>query len=346
MSTDGRAFDPSGPSQFDGVFGLPHTADDAHVVIIPVPWEPTTSYRKGTAGGPANILEASRQVDLFDHETGRPYERGIAMLPEDASIVAMNKEATALAQPIIDRGGAMEDTGLLEKLVRVNEISRQLNDRVEAIAERYLAQGKLVGLVGGDHASPFGLMRAIAKRHPGVGVLHVDAHADLRCAYEGFEHSHASIMFNVHAALPDVGHIVQVGVRDLSQEEHALAESSSRITSFYDAELALLEAEGEPFAKTARRIVESLPRDVYVSFDIDGLDPVLCPGTGTPVPGGLSFRQACVLLSALAKSGRRIVGFDLNEVAGEGEWDGIVGARLLYKLIGFALVSLKQPISV
>jgi len=340
------SFDPSGPSQLGGVFGLPHTTDNAEVVLLPVPWEPTTSYRKGTAGGPSNILEASRQVDLFDRETGKPYERGIVMLPEEPAIRSMNAEASALAQPIIDRGGAMEDTGLLAKLVRVNELSRELNDRVEAIAERFVSRGRLVGVIGGDHASPFGLIRAVAKHHPGVGVLHVDAHADLRRAYEGFEHSHASIMFNVHEQIKGVARIVQVGVRDLSEEENALSQRSPKITTFFDADLAALESEGEPFAKTAREIVDRLPNEVYVSFDIDGLDPVLCPGTGTPVPGGLSFRQACTLLSALVKSGRRIVGFDLNEVAGVGEWDGIVGARLLYKLIGFALLTHPQSITV
>jgi agmatinase len=337
-----QAFDPSGPAVGGGIFGLPHGPDDAHVILVPCPWEPTTSYRKGTKGGPAAILEASRQVDLFDVETGRPYERGIAMLDPDAAIEGWNAEASAAAQPVIDAGGAGEDPALVALLARANDLSRALDQRVEEIVAGWLDKGKLVGLVGGDHASPFGAIRAVARRTPGLGVLHFDAHADLRNAYEGFERSHASIMFNVHADIPEVAKIVQVGVRDLSQEEHALAQGSSRITSFYDAEIARRVFEGEPFAKIANDIAASLPENVYVSFDIDGLDPALCPNTGTPVPGGLGFREACAVLSAVVRSGRKIVGFDLNEVAGEGEWDAIVGARMLYKLIGYALLSEKK----
>ncbi len=332
-------FDPAGPALHDGIFGLPHTADEARVVLIPVPWEPTTSYRKGTAGGPAAILEASRQVDLFDVETGRAYEAGVAMLSPDPEIVAWNEAASGDAQPVIDAGGPGDDGDLFARLERVNRVCAALDARVEQIADRWLDRGKLVGVVGGDHASPFGLIRSVARRHPGVGVLHVDAHADLRRAYEGFVRSHASIMFNVHEELTGVAKIVQVGVRDLSEEEHRLAESSPRIHAFYDAELARRAHLGEPFARVAESVVQALPREVYVSFDIDGLDPALCPNTGTPVPGGLGFREACALLGAVVSSGRRIVGFDLNEVAGTGAWDAIVGARILYKLLGFALRS-------
>ncbi len=332
-------FDPSGPAAYDGIYGLPHGPNDAHVILIPAPWEPTTSYRKGTRGGPAAILEASRQVDLFDRDTGRPYEAGIAMLSVDPDLLAWNAEASAVAQPVIDAGGAGDDPALLAKLARTNELSLALDERIEQIADRWLDAGKLVGLVGGDHASPFGLIRAVARRHPGLGVLHIDAHADLREAYEGFACSHASIMFNVHARIPEVAKIVQVAIRDFSEEEHELAESSPRIASFYDADIARRLFDGEPFNDICQEIAESLPEVVYVSFDIDGLDPSLCPNTGTPVPGGLGFREACAILSAVVRSGRKIIGFDLNEVAGEHEWDAIVGARMLYKLIGYAVKS-------
>jgi agmatinase len=331
-------FDPAGPAVGGGIFGLPHGPEEARVIIVPVPWEPTTSYRKGTARGPAAVLEASRQVDLYDRETGKPYESGIAMLDPDEEIVAWNGEACALAQGVIDAGGAGDDPELAAATARTNELSRKLDARVERIADAWLAQGKLVGVLGGDHASPFGLIRAVARRHPGVGILHVDAHADLRVAYEGFERSHASIMFNVHELVPEVGRIVQVGIRDCSEQEAALAGSSDRIVSFYDADLARRSMDGEPFARIAAEVVSALPDEVHVSFDIDGLDPSSCPATGTPVPGGLSFREAVTLLAAVTRSGRTIVGFDLDEVAGA-EWDAIVGARLLYKLIGFALMS-------
>jgi agmatinase len=340
-----QAFDPSGPATHDGIYGLPHSASEAAVVLLPVPWEPTTSYRKGTAGGPAAVLEASRQVDLFDLDFGRVYDGGIAMLEPCREIVRLNKKAVKLAQPVIDAGGAGSSKGLRRKLEHVNALSTELNGRVEAIAREQLGHGKLVGVLGGDHSTPFGLIAALAERHPGMGILHVDAHADLREAYEGFTDSHASIMFNVHMRLPGVAKIVQVGIRDFSEEEFALSQSSDRIETFYDQRLADRLFAGESWSAIARDVVERLPREVYVSFDIDGLDPSLCPNTGTPVPGGLGFREAVALLRAVVDSGRKIVGFDLNEVAGHGEWDANVGARLLYKLIGAAVRSNAAPLA-
>ena len=336
-------FDPGAPALGGGIYGLPHTPDDARVVLVPVPWEPTTSYRRGTARGPAAILRASRQVDLFDHETGRPYEAGIAMLDPDPEIAAWNAAACAAAEPVIAAGGQVAgDPRLAEQLTRVNELSVLLNARVGAIARAWIARGKLVGVVGGDHASPLGSIAAHAERWPGLGVLHVDAHADLRDAYEGFTFSHASIMHNV-SRLAGVERIVQIGLRDLSEEEHGrIVGSSRRIRALFDAELRRRQFEGEPFAKIARAAIARLPQHVYLSFDVDGLDPSLCPHTGTPVPGGLTFQEVSALVAYVEESGRIIVGFDLCEVAPgpEGdEWDANVGARLLYKMIGFALRS-------
>ena len=337
-------FDPAGAAIHDGIFGLPHTPEQASVVIVPVPWEPTTSYRRGTAKAPAAILAASRQVDLYDLDTGKPYEAGIAMLPEDPEIVKWNQEACEAATPVIEAGGHVTgNPQLQEALLRVNEASHRLNERVRRIVKSQLDRGKIVGLVGGDHSAPFGALRALAERYPHFGILHIDAHADLRDSYEGFTYSHASIMRNALVQIPAVQRIVQVGVRDLSEEEHAFIRGShGRIASFFDRDLAQRAFTGETFAHTAAAIAEALPEHVYVSFDIDGLDPSLCPHTGTPVPGGLSFREAVALLAEVANSGRRIIGFDLNEVApgpdGD-EWDANVGARMLYKLIGFALAA-------
>jgi agmatinase len=341
-------FDPGAPALGGGIYGLPHTPDEARVILVPVPWEPTTSYRRGTARGPAAILHASRQVDLFDVQTGRPYQAGIAMLDVDPEIAAWNDEACAASAPVIAAGGDVAgDADLEARLARVNALSEQLDARVEAIVRGHLDGGKIVGVVGGDHSTPFGSIAAHAARYPGLGVLHVDAHADLRDAYEGFTRSHASIMRNVADRLPGVARIVQVGIRDLSEDEHAFIQASGgRVSTLFDADVARRTFEGEPFAKIARAAVARLPRHVYVSFDIDGLDPALCPSTGTPVPGGLSFHQAAALLAYVEESGRTIVGFDLNEVApgpGGDEWDGNVGARLLYKLIGFALRSRREP---
>jgi agmatinase len=337
-------FDPNAAAvPGSGVFGLPHDEASAKVVLVPVPFDATTSYGKGAAKGPGAILEASRQVDLYDLETGRPYAVGIHMLEERDEIRAKNEEANALSEKIIEVAGIIEGNSELEAaLSRVNALSGEVNAIVRADCERLIAAGKIVGLVGGDHAVPFGCIEAHAAKYPGLGVLHFDAHADLRPAYEGFEWSHASIMRNVVDRIPGVGKLVQVGIRDLSEEELETIDSSNgRIEAFFDVDLKRAQRRGDSWDAIAKKIVQTLPSSVYVSFDVDGLDPALCPHTGTPVPGGLQFHEATAILEEVARSGRTIVGFDLNEVSpGEDDdWDANVGARLLYKLIGWTLVS-------
>jgi agmatinase len=313
-------------------------------VLVPVPWEATVSYGAGTANGPAAILKASRQVDLLDRETGKPYAGGIAMLEIPAEVRAWSDEARALALPVIANGGAGDAPALQAAVAAVDALGARMNHWVYEQTRRLLQAGKLVGVVGGDHSTPLGAIRAIAEVHPGLGVLHLDAHADLRNAYEGFRFSHASIMYNVLTEVPQVARIVQVGIRDFSEDEDALIRSTpERLRTYFDPDLRRLLFDGEPWSRLAGRIVADLPHDVYLSVDIDAFDPTLCPHTGTPVVGGLSFAEACTLFRTVVESGRRIVGFDLNEVApdpeGRSEWDGNVGARVLYKEIGFALMS-------
>jgi agmatinase len=335
------SFDPAAPAAADaGIFGLDASPDTARIVLIPVPFDATTSYKAGASGGPQAILSASSQVDLFDIDTGRPYEAGIAMLPIPQQVIALNIEARAHVDS--HRQGDLREAAL----ARVNSIGTQLNAWVYGQTRKIMQQGRIVGLVGGDHATPFGCIRAHAEAYADMGILQVDAHADLRHAYEGFAWSHASIMYNVlqHTS---VKKIVQVGVRDFAESEYKrIADSDGRITTFFDRDLADRHFDGVPFSRTAKEIVAELPQQVYVSFDIDGLDPGLCPNTGTPVPGGLQFQQACALLAELTRSGRQIIGFDLNEVApgpAGDEWDGNVGARILYKLCGHALLGGEGP---
>jgi agmatinase len=338
-----RSFDPDAPSSHNGLFGLPHTPEEAEVVVIPVPWEATVSYGAGTRRGPETILAASSQLDLLDRETGRPHERGIAMLPISGEIIRQGTEARELALPVIEAGTPGDDPALLEAAKRVNVLCDSMNEWVFETASGWLDQGKLVGAVGGDHSIAFGTILAAAERHPGLGILHLDAHADLRSAYEGFASSHASVMHNV-LALPTVEKLVQIGIRDYSPGEEAIIMGNpGKIATFFDADLKQRTFAGEPWASLVAEVVNHLPEQVYLSFDIDGLDPSLCPNTGTPVPGGLSFPETTSLLRAVVESGRKIVGFDLSEVApdpsGKSEWDGNVGARLLYKMIGFALMT-------
>jgi agmatinase len=340
------SFDPNAPAQpGSGVFGLPHAESEALVVLVPVPWEATTSYGGGASEGPKAIREASAQVDLFDLDVEKPYIAGIHMLAEADQIVAANAEGKARAEKIVDAGGAGTEPELQESLARVNALSQLVNTWVERETARLLDGGKIVGIVGGDHSVPYGALKAVAARRPRFGVLHFDAHSDTRRAYEGFVHSHASIMFNVLEDIPQVTKVVQVGIRDVCEEEIEYCKSQGqRVRMFSDRELVKRRHAGEPFARTVEAIVKELPDEVWVSFDIDGLDPRFCPHTGTPVPGGLDTSEVVAVLREVARAGRRIVGFDLNEVAPNlhdenDQWDGNVGARMLYKLIAFTLAS-------
>lgn len=328
-----------------GLYGLPTTPEEAKVLVVPVPFSATTSYGGGAWRGPGAILRESRQVDLYDLDFGRVYTAGLAMLPEPEEVLAWHHEAEALARGVLAVGGAVQGDPLLEAaLARVNALCARVNDHVLSVVRALLADGRQVALVGGDHAVPLGCIQAHAECHPGLGILHLDAHADLRVAYEGFRYSHASIMDNVLREVPGVSRIVQVGLRDLGEAElRAIEGSGGRVVPFYDHDLAARRFDGEPWSALVREIVNALPGEVYLSFDIDGLDPTLCPHTGTPVPGGLGFREVCALLSAVARSGRRIVGMDLVEVVPgpDGDpWDGNVAARLLYKMLGALRVSL------
>src|SRR5262249_42924844 len=158
----------------------------------------------------------------LDRETGRPYQAGIAMLPIPADVRAWSDEARRAALPVIQVGGAGHDKALRQAVAVVDGLGERMNAWVHEQASRWLAAGKTVGVVGGDLSPPFGAIRAVAGRYPGVGILHVDAHADLRAAYEGFRWSHASIFYNVFHELPAVARIVQVGIRDFCDEEDAL----------------------------------------------------------------------------------------------------------------------------
>jgi agmatinase len=318
-------FDPDAPAaESAGIYGLPFTPEESRVVIVPVPFEATTSYGGGTSGGPRAVLEASKQVDLFDRETGRPYEAGIAMLDVPRKIEQWNAKAKKSRSK-----------------KRMNDYGDLVNDWVYETTWSLLDAGKMAVTLGGDHSVPFGAIQAYSQRYPGLGILHLDAHADLREAYDGHTWSHASIFYNVMTRLDGVGRLVQVGVRDVGgAESRMIDESRGRIVTFFDPDLAARKEAGTPWAAIADEIVNMLPNDVYLSWDIDGLDPTLCPSTGTPVPGGLSWNEAIGLLRALLRSGKRIVGLDLCEVApGASEWDANVGARLLYKMIGFALLT-------
>lgn len=340
-------FDPDAPADAHaGVFGLPHHFDSAACALLPVPFDATTSYRGGTSAGPHAIREASMQVDLHDLVFGPVHEAGIFMADASSDIQSLSRRARRLAAPIIDRGGAgADDAGYVREIDAAGE---RVNELTRSFCAKTFERGKIPGIVGGDHSCAYGAIEAACAQHAdkpgGFGVLQVDAHLDLREAYEGFRWSHASVMHNVVRNLEGVKRLVAVGIRDIGRAElSAVSDSGGRIVAHFDQDWWRRLDGREPFRSLAMEAIEKLPKHVHVSFDIDGLDPALCPNTGTPVPGGLSFQQATCLLETLARSGRVITSFDLCEVRpGEGGgdvWDAAVGARTLYRLCGAACMS-------
>ena len=328
-----------------GLFGLPFTPAEAQLVVVPVPWEVTVSYRAGTAEGPAAIREASLQVDLYDPDLPDAWKLGLAMEEPDETIAQISRELRPLAADYIGWLEAGQPAAEADKYgttaSRINAGGDQLLQWLKAKTGALLDAGKAVAVLGGDHSTPLGFLHALAERHPdGFGILQIDAHCDLRPAYEGFRYSHASIMHNA-LELPEVKKLVQVGIRDMCQQEADVIEHSvGRVALFGQRFMSDEKFARKSWKKVCGKIIAQLPPKVYISFDIDGLDPKLCPGTGTPVPGGLEFDEATYLLRLIVRSGRTIIGLDLNEVApGDTEWNAIVGARLLYQLCNWMAVS-------
>jgi agmatinase len=338
-------FDPSAPGLGGNLFGLPYTHDVAELVIIPVPWEVTVSYHTGTAKAPEAVLRASSQVDLAVRDIPDAWKLGISMLPVPQDLYNESRRLREIASrhiTAVENGQKITSDDPI--VVKVNEGCENLNIYIKAITEKFMNQGKMVALLGGDHSTPLGFIRALSEKYNRFGILQIDAHADLRKAYEGFTNSHASVMYNA-LKLPAVGRLVQVGIRDFGEDEiQMMKRAAGRVATYFDQDIKAQLFEGQSWSTICDRIINDLPNEVYVSFDIDGLNPKLCPNTGTPVPGGLEFEQATYLISRLVKSGRSIIGFDLNEIVPgkEDDWDANVGARLLYHLCNWMAVSQKK----
>lgn len=336
-------FDPDGVGDTGGnIFGLPFTIQESDVVIIPVPWDVTVSNFEGTSRGPENILQQSFQIDLYDETVQDPWKAGIAMEPIDEKVLQKNHELREKARAWIrhlEEPNQPDQSLHFESAIReINQSCQQLCQQVREKCLAYLSQNKLPVILGGDHSTPLGLMQALAQVHDEFGVLHIDAHADLRPAYEGFDHSHASVMYNA-SQLSRISSFVQVGLRDMCGQEAQMIENDNRrFHAFFARDLHTRLFRGQSWAEVCHDIVGKLPSKVYISFDIDGLDPAYCASTGTPVPGGLSYDQALFLIEQVVKSGKQIIGFDLVET-GPDAMDGIIACRLLYKTIAQMLLS-------
>ncbi len=262
--------------------------EDARFRVIPVPLERTVSYGAGTAAGPAAIIEASNELERICNGA-EPCALGI------------------FTEAPLDCGGPLPD--LMERLAH----------RTEAAVRA----GRVPVTLGGEHSLSYGAVTGVARAlgRP-VGIVQIDAHADLRVAYQGEPHSHASVMHLLAAeGLP----LAQFGVRAFCTEE---AENRTKYGVFHrDAEELVTDNTH------AVDLPGDFPDLVYVSFDVDGLDPSQMPATGTPVPGGLGYYQALHLVEH-ALSGRKCVGFDVVELAPDGNaaWD-FTAAQIVYRLM-------------
>jgi agmatinase len=330
------SFNPNDIGVANGNFcGLPVTEEESKLVIIPVPWDATTSYARGTADGPQTVLDASLQLDLYHYKYSDVWKKKIFMTPISQEWRDISDNLGLLTTQYINylsEGGLLEDSPEFQDLLEeVAETQNQLKNNLKEKALALIKQGKKVAVLGGEHSTPLGLLEAMGETYADFGVLQIDAHADLREAYEGFEQSHASIMYNA-IKIPNLTHLVQVGIRDLCEDEVEIINTDKRIHTFFDWDLKANQFKGMHWHDQCELIIKALPQNVFISFDIDGLLPALCPATGTPVPGGLTYEQAVYLIQRVKDSGKTIIGFDLNEVAPGDEINGIVGARILMEL--------------
>ncbi|MBW7887885.1 MAG: agmatinase family protein [Bacteroidetes bacterium] len=335
-----KEFNPNDLGKKDAnIFGLPFTTEEARVVVVPVPWEVTVSYGGGTINGPEAVFDASMQVDLFDPFLANAWKLGVAMDEIPKKLKTESRRLRRQAERYIDLlasgKNALANAEMKKIQSEINAASLRMIERVKKTTAEHIASGKMVALIGGDHSTPLGFIKALGEKYSEFGVLQIDAHADLRDAYEGFTYSHASIMFNVLKEVPSVKKLVQAGTRDYCEDEvNVIKHSNGRVQTYFDKEIKYQLYNGKSIRALHVEIVQQLPKHVYISFDIDGLDPKLCPNTGTPVPGGFEFEEAAHLLQTIVESGRTIIGFDINEVSpGGDEWDANVGARLLYRMI-------------
>ncbi|HEX6939960.1 MAG TPA: agmatinase [Longimicrobiales bacterium] len=288
------------PHNFLGLDEAASGFERARAVILPVPYEATTSFGAGAARGPSAILEASRYIELYDQELdAEPYEVGVATLPSLELTGAGPAEAVA-----------------------------ELRAAYDALLDA--APDKFVIMLGGEHSITSAPVLAWAdrlKRDGGrrLSVLQIDAHTDLRPEYEGSPYSHASVMHRVHERV----NIVAVGIRALTREERELARRSDDIHLFFADDIH----DGEAWMDD---VLARLGDDVYITFDVDGLDPSLVPSTGTPEPGGLSWYPTLKLLRRVFRE-RNVVAADVVELApipGMHAPDFLV-AKLVYKMIGY-----------
>jgi agmatinase len=277
---------------FGGIDPEYEAIDQAAFVVVPVPYDLTTTYQGGARKGPAAILEASCNMELYDEELdAETYKAGIHTVPP-LEAVAAGPEA--------------------------------MLDRVEEAIDGVFDQGKIPVMLGGEHSITLGAVRAAVKRYPKLSVLHLDAHADMRASYQGTPYSHACIGRRMLELCP----VVQAGIRSMSVEEAAFLRKGT--VPVFSA--AAIRKDRTWVSKALR----SLSKDVYISVDLDALDPSVMPATGTPEPGGMLWHDVLDVLREVCRK-KHVIGFDIVELA---PIPGMVApdflaARLAYRMMGY-----------
>ncbi len=270
--------------------GIRMPLNESRVAVIPVPYDGTTSYRGGAKDGPHAIITASRQVEIYDIEL---------------------KKETAAKTGIHTTDEVEPDTDSPKKTI----------DRVASLVEELLEKGKFPVVLGGEHSISIGPVIALKKKYPGLSVLQIDAHADLRDSYEGSRYNHACVMRRIRE---NVETAVQVGVRSMDKSEADHIEKNGLGKYIF----------GKEFDE--KKILKLLSDDVYISVDLDGFDPSQVPAVGTPEPGGLLWDDALPFLRSVCRK-KNVVGFDINELAPlpVSNQSEFFAAKLAYKIIGY-----------
>ena len=319
--------------------------DEARVVLIPVPWEVTVSGEEGTASAEKWIRQASSNMDFFQKFSLKSVNHLIFFEEPSEDLARLNKVSRDMARGIIQslNEGASLSGEQKKQVEAINQNCKRMTDWVYERSKEVFQSEKIPAVVGGDHSVSEGILRFTGEVCKGdFGLLHIDAHCDLRKSYQGFVYSHASVMFNVlHQPFPPKT-LLQVGVRDFCQEEYERIQGDSRLKCYFDEDISRRLFQGESYGAVCEEIVSHLPSRVYVSLDVDGLEWSCAPATGTPVPGGLSFNQTVFLLQEIVRQGKTVIGFDVVETSVGHEqpfglWNGNVSARLIYCLCGLAL---------
>ena len=324
-------------------FGFVSDLESSEVVLIPVPWEVTTSYGGGTSEAPECIREASFQLDFFHQDYQKSYNDLIHFEPSDSYVKKLNQKTCSISRKIISNWNK-KGPASSKRIQEVNKACEEMISFVYQRAKHVSSLGKCPALVGGDHSVSEGILKWFGEKYQGkFGLLHIDAHFDMRESYQGFKHSHASVMHNVFSQPYPPQTSIQVGIRDFCEEEYRSAQDHEQIHTYFDQDIHQSLFSGTPWIDLCKQIVSQLPSLIYVSLDVDGLDWTCAPSTGTPVPGGLSFNQFLFLLKEIRNQKKKIIGFDVVETSlglkkdSFSKWNANVSARLIYELCGFVI---------